>query len=814
MQDILNLSPLSFIYTRNNDDSSQDEISSRRIDRPSATDCGGSWAKAALRLSLAPLSSLLALSVAATPAYAADAASSDSGETDILVTAQRPGSAKTSATGLDISVVDTPRTITTIDASMLRDRSIQSVLDLAKSVPSAYTGTQYGGANIPALRGQSAEVFQNGIWRTTRSNGLPLSFNAAESLDVVKGPAGVVYGPTGNVGGYVNLVTKAPQTDGFHGMVNLSYGSWDDKRGQIDVGGPLNDKIAVRLSYEHIDAGSYYRLGYTDSHDVYGAIRFEASERLTFDANVEYYTANFNETTGINRPTQQLVDSGLYYQGTGVSPFGTADDPRNFGSVINVTGVVPINRRYQLVGADDYSKGHDLVAQFVASYKLSDALTLVSRTSYEDYSQIKSENAQRYYINIPKSENFQSRLELSADIGPHKLIGGLSYRHISVLSYSDFFNEYLNATDITTDPSTYSIVFPNLFGVVQVPGRPAGEFAAPGASYNSGLYPFSITATRDENSNQMGLFFQGLFKLTDQFSFLAAARVDRIHEDLTDPLPPPGFTAAHDEATHYVKAFNGSLTFKPDASATLYGTVNYNESAVVEGGGGYSGFSGSTIPDANFKIKNYLYEAGAKFSLFNDKLFIGTALYRQERSTTDIFGVTNKVIAKGVELETSYHPTEAFSATASYSYMDAKLPNAHVSAFTGDVYDAFAPPYGNGTGSPNFRSLPVKDYRLPGYPQHLFNAFAKYQTKMGIGVSAGVVVTGPIYTSYLETVRIPWQHQLDASLYYKLDSWMFTADFYNITAQKNWSTGGGANGNDLINADLPFHFRIGVRKTF
>lgn len=767
-----------------------------------------SWRQAAFT----SLSSLLVLGATLAAAHATDAVSETSDESDILVEGQRPARQQTSATGLDISVIDTPRTITTIDASQLRDRSIQSVLDLVKAVPSAYTGTQYGGANIPALRGQDAEVFQNGIWRTTRSNGLPLSFNSVEGLDVVKGPAGVVYGPTGNVGGYVNLVTKKAPMDGIHGLVNVSLGSWDDKRAQVDIGGPLTDNLAVRISYERIDSGSYYRLGYMDSHDVYGTIRYEPSDRLTLDANIEYYHANFNENTGINRPTQELVDKGLYYQGTGISRFSspTDADRRGFLSTINVTGVVPINRRYQLVGTDDFSTGRDLVAQFVASYKLSDKLTIISRTSYEDYSQLKSENAQRYYIYIPKSENFQTRLEIVGDVGPHKLIGGVSYRHISLLSYSDFFNEYLNATDITTDPSTYSIT--NVFGVFHVPGRPAGEFATPGAKYGSGN---AITATQDQKSNQMGVFAQGVFKLTDQFSLLLAARGDRIHEDLTDPLPATGFTAAHDSTTQYLKTFDGSLTFKPSGKVTLYGTVNYNDSPVMVGGGGYSGFSGTTIPEANFKIKNYLYEAGAKFSLLNEKLFIGTALYRQERSTTDTFGVTNKVIVKGAEIEGNFRPTENFSATASYSYTDAMIPNGRVSAFTGDVYDSFAPPYGTGIGSPNFRSLPVKDYRVPALPQHLFNAFAKYMTPIGIGISAGVVVTGPMYTSYLETVRIPWQHQFDASLYYKTqDGWMLTADFYNLTAQKNWSAGVGANGNDLITADLPFHFRFGIRKSF
>lgn len=765
------------------------------------------------RLTRASLSTALSfLACAAATAAHADELDDEQATTGITVEGRKSANAATSATGLDISILDTPRTVTAIDASQLRDQSIESVRDLSKVVPSAYTQTQFGGANIPALRGQSAEIFQNGVLRTPRSNGLPLSFNAVEGLDVVKGPAGVVYGPTGNVGGYVNFVTKKPSFDGFKATVNLSYGSWEDKRAQVDVSGPLSETVAVRVAYERVDADSYYRYGFMDSHDVYGAISFKPSDRLSLDFNVEYYHADFVENTGINRPTQELIDDGLYYQGIGVSPFGTPSDPRNFGAVINVTGVVPINRRFQLVAPDDYAQGSDLVAQFVGTYQLGDGLTLINRTSYESYKQRKVENAQRYYNYIPKSHNFQSRLELVADLGKHKLIGGVSYLRYSVKSYSDFFNEYLNATDITADPATYPIT--SVFGVVQVPGRPAGEFAAPGAAYGSPLYPFAIAGTRDEDSNQIGLFGQGIFELADGLSLLVAGRVDRIHEDLKDPLPPPGLTAARDTATEWLKSFNASVTFKPSAGATFYATVNYNESAVVGGGGGFAPFSGKVIDTNAFHIDNYLYEAGAKFSLLNEKLFLTTALFHQQRSETNFLARTNKVRARGLELQASYRPNENFSATASYGFLDTKLLNATVSAFTGDVYDAFAAPYGTGLGSPNFRPLPVGDYRVPGYPKHLLNAFAKYKSDLGLGASLGLVVTGPMYTSYLQTVKIPSQHQLDATLFYEKDEWAVFADFFNITGQKNWSAGGGANGNDLIIADLPFHFRFGIRRQF
>lgn len=169
----------------------------------------------------------------------------------------------TSVFGLELSVLDTPRAVTEINAAQIRDQSIVDVTDFVKIVSSAYTNDQFGGAIVPFLRGQAAELFQNGMLRTPRSDGQPLSFNSVEGFDVVKGPASVVYGPTGNVGGYVNLVTKRPDFTGQHETVSATYGEYGTRKAQLDVTGPITDTLAYRVSYEYDHSGSYYRLGYT-----------------------------------------------------------------------------------------------------------------------------------------------------------------------------------------------------------------------------------------------------------------------------------------------------------------------------------------------------------------------------------------------------------------------------------------------------------------------------------------------------------------------------------------------------------------------
>jgi catecholate siderophore receptor len=724
----------------------------------------------------------------------------------------------TSVFGLQLSVLDTPRAVTEINAAQMRDQSIIDVTDFSKIVSSAYTNDQFGGANVPFLRGQQAEVFQNGMLRTPRSDGQPLSFNSVEGFDVVKGPASVVYGPTGNVGGYVNLVTKRPSFDGQHETATLTYGEYNTRKAQFDVTGPLSDTLAYRVSFEYIHSDSYYRLGYDHSTDVYVALRWIPSDKLTVDFNTEFYLAHYTENTGINRPTQQLIDSGTYYKGTGISPFAFSGDPRNFLSVVNVTGTTQINRSYQLVAPDDHDQGSNFQAQLDVNYNINDSTSLVNKGYFEDYSQQQLEYAQRYFNDIQDSYNFEDRLELHANVGASQAIAGIAYRFIHVLAYGDFYNEYLNATDITTNPANFPIVQPNLFGVVQVPGNATHFFATPGATYAGAAalgYPNSIANTQDQTSNQIGAFIQDLYQMTDKIGILGGLRVDLIHENLTDPLPPPGFTAAHATATQGESAADVSITYKPLAWLTTYLTADYNQSPVSTNGGGFAAFTGNTINGSDFRIKNFLYEGGAKAALLDNALFLSTAGFFQKRAQTDQFQNTEQIDSYGFEFEANYQPSRNFSATAAYSYLDARLhAGGGALAFTANVYDAFAPPYGTGVGSPNFNPLPNGDYRLPAVPSNLFSAFTKYRTDLGLGVSMGVVVTGPIDTSYVGNVRIPTQYTWDGSIFYEATKWNVRANFYNITNQKNWIAEAGAQGNDLITAAMPFHYQVSASYRF
>ncbi len=162
--------------------------------------------------------------------------------------------------GTDMPIQDTPRNVSVVSQELLKTADIRQVQDFLKVAPSVYTNNQWGGANMPMIRGQMAEVFQNGMERTTRSDGLPLSFNSIESMDIIPGPPSSVYGPDQYTGGYINLVTKQPYFDGFHGSSSFTTGYYDTYRWQEDIGGPIIPNVlAFRASYEGEESGSYYK---------------------------------------------------------------------------------------------------------------------------------------------------------------------------------------------------------------------------------------------------------------------------------------------------------------------------------------------------------------------------------------------------------------------------------------------------------------------------------------------------------------------------------------------------------------------------
>jgi len=188
-----------------------------------------------------------------TPATAqtvAAAANTDSQRIVITGNAERDAYAardSDSATGLGLTLRETPQSLSVITRQVMDDFKLTSVNDVLSLATGIVVEQPETDRSYYTARGFDIVNFQvDGI-------GIPFSYGIVdgdldtaiyERIDVIRGAAGLLVG-TGNPSATINFVRRRP-TRRLQGSVGLSLGSWNDRRVDVDVGGPLNASGSVR----------------------------------------------------------------------------------------------------------------------------------------------------------------------------------------------------------------------------------------------------------------------------------------------------------------------------------------------------------------------------------------------------------------------------------------------------------------------------------------------------------------------------------------------------------------------------------------
>ena len=197
----------------------------------------------------------------------------------VTVSGQRRRTA--SATRVDTELLDIPQAIQVIGQDVLRQQAVIDMKDALRNVSSVtYTGTYNGGYQYYSSRG---------FWMSNvgnfRRNGLMLPnfgqnyADNVESVEVLKGPAGILFGDVAP-GGIVNVTTKQPLSSPYR-RLEVRTGSHGLVRPSVDVTGPLNDAATLRgrlnASYER--AGSFRDEVSSDAVLVAPALAWDAGAR-------------------------------------------------------------------------------------------------------------------------------------------------------------------------------------------------------------------------------------------------------------------------------------------------------------------------------------------------------------------------------------------------------------------------------------------------------------------------------------------------------------------------------------------------------
>ena len=708
----------------------------------------------------------------------------------IEVTIIRTSRPFNSVYGTDANIADIPRNVTIISREQLSAINIRDVRDFAKLTSSSYTRSNFGAPGNPDIRGQYGDVFQNGMRERTTSNGngLPIDFNAVESVNIVKGPATAVQGASAYVGGFVDLVTKRPYFDRGRGTAYATVGSYDRLKWGADFGAPVSEELAYRVSYsgEHSEGG-YFQDDYKKTESVYGAATWRPNARYELFLNAQFSHLEYVENFGVNRPTQRFIDSGLYATGTNINGGSSANpaDPQNAanvdaaGNTVAFGPEVKLGRRSRLLKPGDNSLGNNLKLQGIQTVALDPDTKLVNNNLFT-YTRRETYSSYYYQEVVDPSISFESRWEYQKQFDAASLNAGLAGRYTRVEAYNDYFFEPAGVWDLTRDHRFIDVNLSNNFGPVPgfrepVPGY-ANRFATPGIINGD---------TNDSYSLGASPFVQGDYNLTERLTFVAGGRVDFLHVNSKDPL-----LASVPEASETVGLpnVNGGLVFKVAPKVASYFTYNYslNTGGATANGGGFSpGFDRDALMQPS-----ELYEIGAKFSLVDDKLFLGVALYDQTRVVKPTNSPSQPYQYQGAEVELNYQPNKNFYTTFSYGVIDAEAAFAGFEVLNTNISTLYPE-----VRSANF----APDLRVQGLPKHQFNALAAYTFDNGFGASLNGTLHSEINNNWAGTLVIPWQFELDASLFYKTKrGWEYRLSVTNLTDERNLAPPNGTYGLEGI----------------
>ncbi|MCI1837581.1 TonB-dependent receptor [Achromobacter sp. HNDS-1] len=166
-------------------------------------------------------------------------------------------SSTSSATKLDLAPKETPQSITTFTAQQIQDQgllTVSEVLDQTPGITLISAGVAGAGnqpvysRTFPVTSVQMDGVMASSYILSGSANGnigLQDSF-LYERIDVIRGSNSLT-GGEGDASASLNFVRKYPYLD-RHLSANLKYGSWNNRRAELDLSTPVNDRFRVRLA--------------------------------------------------------------------------------------------------------------------------------------------------------------------------------------------------------------------------------------------------------------------------------------------------------------------------------------------------------------------------------------------------------------------------------------------------------------------------------------------------------------------------------------------------------------------------------------
>lgn len=207
-------------------------------------------------------------------------------------------------------LIEIPQSVSVVTRTQIEDRNLFTIGEAVQTV-AGVTVMPFDGTNPDyRARGFVLDYAYDGV-PSTFSSGVPeFDLVIYERLEVQRGPTGLFRG-SGSPGGTINLIRKRGQ-EAFSASAALSGGSWNNYRGEFDIGGPIDaaGRLRVRAVAALHDRDFFQAKSHTRKLTSYAALDYDLTPTTTIGASISY------QDTKAETPMQGQPAYGLRANGT------------------------------------------------------------------------------------------------------------------------------------------------------------------------------------------------------------------------------------------------------------------------------------------------------------------------------------------------------------------------------------------------------------------------------------------------------------------------------------------------------------------
>ncbi|WP_028944320.1 TonB-dependent receptor [Pseudomonas vranovensis] len=189
---------------------------------------------------------------------------------------------------LNLSAMDTPASTSSLGAEAIDGRNnstVQAAVTRSPGITSV--GTPGNGNTALSARGFTGHGSVMTLFDGSRmytgagTQTFPVDPWMVERIDIIRGPASVLYGE-GATGAVVNVIPKKPFAGDIRNHLRLGYGSDDRQQLGLDSGGSLSERLSYRITLNDQHGNGWVDRGDSKSRAMSAALRFDASDDLSF----------------------------------------------------------------------------------------------------------------------------------------------------------------------------------------------------------------------------------------------------------------------------------------------------------------------------------------------------------------------------------------------------------------------------------------------------------------------------------------------------------------------------------------------------